>query len=141
MAELFKRLCLDLPDALTGQAKNLSHLFERVVVSAADPEPHAQDTLLAGSELGQRFAHVPHQIARLERRMRVDAVRRRNQLAQGGVAFLSDREVERDRLLHHRQHLLDALDRRSSARGDLAGGWLLATLLREPAPLPQNASG
>src|SRR5258708_19928410 len=106
VAQLFERLGLDLPDTLAGDPEGLADFGERVVVGAADAEAHAQDVLLARGQAGQRLAQDARQGARFDHRMGVDAVRRRDQLAQGRVAVLADPQAERYRPPPHPPHLL-----------------------------------
>ncbi len=47
VAQLAKRLGLDLPDALARHLEVLTHLFERVVALLADAEAHPEDLLFA----------------------------------------------------------------------------------------------
>jgi hypothetical protein len=53
MAQLAKRLGLDLPDALSGDREAPADLLERVLPLLADPEPQAEDLLLLRRERGQ----------------------------------------------------------------------------------------
>src|SRR6476661_7281635 len=71
-------------------------------------------------------------------RMRVDRVRRRDQIAQGRVPVLADWNIKRSRLLHHRQNLLHARDRNAGARRDLRRRRLPSMPLIKLSPLAQD---
>src|SRR6516162_6483846 len=115
VAQLRERLCLDLPNALARDAELLADLGQRAVIGVADAEAQAQDMLLTRRELGERLGHGGLQRARFRGRVRIDRVGRLDQVAQRGIAVLADRQVERRRLLHHREDLLDARQRNSRA--------------------------
>src|SRR5215470_9200476 len=53
VAQLPKRLRLDLPDALAGDVEPRPDLLERMVRPLADPEPEPEDLLLPGGERRQ----------------------------------------------------------------------------------------
>src|SRR6266542_7164940 len=74
MAELAERLGLDLPDALARDREVLPHLFERVLAAVREPEPEAQDLLLARRE------RVQHLVRLLAERQRDDRLHRRDHL-------------------------------------------------------------
>src|SRR5262249_26325836 len=120
VAKLLQRLGLDLTDALAGHAEGAADLLERVLVHAAETEAHAQDALLARGEPGERLGEMLPERALLRRLVRIDAVGRLDQLAERGIAVLADRQVERGRLLHHRERALDLRHRDAGALGDLA---------------------
>src|SRR5262245_14346058 len=141
VAQLAERLGLDLADTLAGDAEHLSDLLERMVGHAADAEAHAQDLLLARRELGERLGDRLRQRAALGRGVRIGRVRRLDQVAQGGVAVLADGQVERYRILHHGQDLLDTGDRNARARRHFRGAGIAPFLLVELAPLAQHLGG
>ena len=53
MPQLTQGLCLDLANSLARNVEVLAHLFERAICTLANPESHAQDTCLAGSQRRQ----------------------------------------------------------------------------------------
>ena len=60
MAQLVERLDLDLADALAGDPKPLTDLFERALAAVADAEPHLDENRLANSE--QRIPYDAAQV-------------------------------------------------------------------------------
>src|SRR5262245_27456646 len=107
MTQLLKRLGFDLPDALARHAEHLADLFQRMFGRAADAKAHSQDALFARRQLRQRFADGIAHGTRLRRCLRIDCIGRLDQITERRIAILADRQVERSRLLHERQHLLD----------------------------------
>src|SRR5712671_7193611 len=134
VAQLLEGGRLDLPDALARHPEGLPDLFEGMLRHAADAETHAQDALLARGEAGDGLDDEFAQRARLCGRVRIDRIRRRDQVAQGRVAVLADRKIEGGGLLHHRQHLLDASCRNARTPRDLVGHRFASLLLVELAP-------
>src|SRR5204862_5375285 len=105
MAQLLQGLGLDLPDAFARNAEDLTDLLECMVPRVADSEAHPQNALLARRQLRERLAHRACECARLRGGLRIDRIRGRNQVAKRGVAILAHWQVERGRLLPHREHL------------------------------------
>ena len=85
MTQLLERLRFNLPNPFPCHAEGLAHLLKGVLTHAADPETHAQDTLLARSQAGERLDDMSFKRVRFRRRMRVDGVWRLDQVAKGGA--------------------------------------------------------
>ncbi len=62
MFELAQRFGLDLADALAGHGELPTDFFESVVGVRAEPEAHAQHTLFARGEGGERTRYGPAQV-------------------------------------------------------------------------------
>src|SRR5512132_1182570 len=58
VAQLPKRLRLDLADPLPGHLEVLAHLLQGMVGFLADPEPHPENPLLARREASKNLVHL-----------------------------------------------------------------------------------
>src|SRR5262249_16225716 len=99
-AKLAQRLCLDLADPLAGDREALAALLERVVGLLADPEPEAQDLLLARGQRGEHLASLLLERQRHGRVGRRQGLPVLDEIAQRALLVVADRGLERDRLLH-----------------------------------------
>src|SRR6266852_1570152 len=105
MAQLVKRLDLDLANALAGDPKPLADLFERALAAVADAEPHLDDLFFARRERPQdRLGllleiYVDHRFGRRNDLAILDEV------AKMRISLCADRRLERDRLLRDLEHL------------------------------------
>src|SRR5262249_14344846 len=131
VAELAKRLRLDLPDTLSGHLEVLSDFLERVVALLADAESHPEDLLFArrqGLEHAPgllREVHVDDSLGGRDDALVFDEV------AEMRIFLFADGGLERDRLLRDLQDLPDLVERELHLLGDLFGGRLASVLLNE----------
>jgi low temperature requirement protein LtrA len=98
VAQLGQRLLFQLADPLAGQPQRAADLVQRVRVPVVEPEPHGHDRRLTGRQRVQRRTELlRHQLTvdQLGGLRRVDIL---DQVADGRLAVLADRGVERDRL-------------------------------------------
>ena len=109
MAQLAQRLRLDLADPLAGDVELLADLLEGPGTPVLQAEPELQHPPLAA---GQRVQHRLHllleQLVRggLGRGQRAAVL---DEVAEVGVLLLTDRRLERDRLLRDLDDLADLL--------------------------------
>src|SRR6185369_1087037 len=145
VAQLAQRVCLDLADPLTGQPELMADLLERSRSSVVEPEPEADDPLLAAFEAVEDLGHLlaKHRVRDgLERR---DRVRILDQAAELGIALVADRCLERDGIAPVAPDLLDLLGRDRGLRvlrqdvSDLRVRRLTPELDRELARGPRDA--
>src|SRR5688572_22394661 len=114
MAQLPKRMRLDLPNPLAGETELAADLLERPRTPVVEPEAKAKHPLLATLEAVEDLLDLllEHLVGnRLVGRDRVHVL---DQLTELRVAFLTDRRLERDRRSAVPSDLLDPLggDRR-----------------------------
>src|SRR5215472_10918801 len=99
MPELAQRLGLDLADALARHRELVADLFQRVVLVNADAEAHADYTLLARRERGERARRGLAQV-RLDGGVdRQDRVLVLDEIAEVGILLVADRRLDGERLL------------------------------------------
>ncbi len=137
MTQLAQCLGLDLADPLAGDVELLANLLQRAGSAVLQPEPELQHAPLT---TGQRVQHRLHLL--LEELMRRGLRRREratvlDEVAEMGVLFLTDRRLQRDRLLRDLDDLADLLGRHLDLLalrhrlGDLLDRRLAAELLEE----------
>src|SRR5262249_4457360 len=121
MPELAQRLGLDLADALARHRELLADLFQRVVLVHAQAEAHANYTLLARRERGERARRGLAQV-RLDRGVdRQDRVLVLDEIAEVGILLVADRGFQRQRLFHYLEHFANLLERHPELLGKLLG--------------------
>src|ERR1043165_1129514 len=133
MAQLAERLRLDLADALAGDLEVLAHFLERVVALLADAKAHAEDLLLTRRERREHLAGLIREVDAYHALTGRDDRLVLDEVAEMGVFLLTDRRLERDRLLRDLQDLADLVERQLHALGDLFRRRLAAELLDEVA--------
>src|SRR6266542_1097100 len=133
VAQLAQGFRFDLPDSFPGYVEGAADLFEGVLRAVADAETHLQDLLFARrqglQDPSRLILEVRHQ-DRLDWREHSTVL---DEVAQMRILFLSDRRLERDRLLRDLHDLADLGDRHVHALGDLLGVGLPSQLLHERA--------
>src|SRR5262249_22389950 len=133
MPELAQRLGLDLADALARHRELLADLFQRVVLVHAQAEAHANYTLLARRERGERARRGLAQV-RLDRGVdRQDRVLVLDEIAEVGILLVADRGFQRQRLFHYLEHFANLLERHAELLGKLLGRGLAADLVEHLA--------
>src|SRR5271170_1444221 len=137
-AKLAQRLGFDLPDALTGNVKFLTDLFESMLALAADAEAQPDDFLFFRR---QGLQNVGGLIAHVGIDYRVDgrtypAVF--DQISQRGFAVAADRSFKRHRIARNGFQLLDLLDRNVHAAADFVVGRHASQFLFELASCAQE---
>ena len=139
MAQLAQRLRLDLADPLAGHVELLADLLERAGTPVLEAEPELQHApLAAGERVEDRLDLLLEQLMRggLGRRQRAAIL---DEVAEVGVLLLTDRRLQRDRLLRDLDDLADLLGRDLDLLalrhrlGDLLDRRLATELLQEPA--------
>src|SRR5262249_54434263 len=136
--QLPSRLGLDLADALARHREPLADLFQRVVLVNADAEAHADYTLLAGREQGERARGGLAQV-RLDSGVdRQDRVLVLDEIAEVGILLVADRSFQRQRLLGDLEHLAHLLERHAALFGKLLGRGLAADLIEHLARLTHD---
>src|SRR5712692_2055158 len=117
MLELTQCLGLDLADALARQRELLADLLQRVVLVHADAEAHADYTLLARRERGERARRGLAQV-RLDGGVdRQDRVLVLDEIAEVGILLVADRGFERERLLRDLEDLAHLFERHAELLG------------------------
>ena len=117
--QLRHRPGLDLADPLPGEAEVLGHFLERALAGAVEAEAEREDRLLAVVEHGEHLGDLAGQQRRgrvVERRDRVAVL---DEVAELGVAVVTDGLVERDRVDRVAEHLDDLLERQLGFAGQL----------------------
>src|SRR5712691_8922404 len=99
MAQLAKRLRLDLADALAGHREVLPDLLQRMFAAVGKPEAETEDLLLARR---QRVEHLVRLLAQGEPDDRLHGRHHLlvlDEVAEMAVLLLADGRFQRDRLL------------------------------------------
>src|SRR6516162_11670662 len=131
--QLPQRLGLDLADALARDRKLLTDLFQRVVRIHADAEAHADYTLLARCEQGERARRGLAQVRLDDGVDRQDRVLVLDEIAEVGILLVADRGFQRQRLFHYLEHLANLLERHAELLGKLLGRGLASDLVEQLA--------
>src|ERR1700693_371475 len=129
--ELPQGLRFDLADSFARHVEGAPDFLEGVLRAVADTEAHLQDLLFPR---GQGLQHAPRLVLEVRDQDRLD--RREDppvldEVTQMRILFLSDRGLERDRLLRDLHDLADLGDGHVHALGDLLRVGLAAELLHE----------
>src|SRR5258708_15723190 len=131
MTQLAQRLRLDLPDALAGDVELAPDLLEGPGAAVLQTESQLENaTLAAGEALEDALDLLLEELVR-------GGVRRREGLVVGDegpevrILFLTDRRLERDRLLRDLDDLADLVGGDEHPLGDLLRGRLAAQLLEQ----------
>src|SRR5689334_23335441 len=111
VAKLRHRTGLDLADPLTGEAEVLGHFLERALAATVETEAKRQDRALALVEHGEDLGDLVRQQARGRVLERSDRVAVLDEVAELGVAVVTDGLVERDGVDRVTEHLDDLLER------------------------------
>src|SRR5215475_9703130 len=124
--------------ALARHRELLADLFQRVVLIHADAEAHADYTLLARRERGERARRGLAQV-RLDSCIdRQDRVLVLDEVAEVGIFLVADRSFQRQRLLGDLEHLAHLLERHAKLLGKLLGRGLAADLIEHLARLTHD---
>src|SRR5215475_1854759 len=119
--------------ALARHRELLADLFQRVVLVHADSEAHADYTLLARRERGERARRGLAQVRLDDSVDRQDRVLVLDEIAEVGVLLVADRSFQRQRLPDDLEHLAHLLERHPKLLGELLGGGLVANLVEQLA--------
>src|SRR6516162_11414591 len=133
MLQLPERFRLDLADALARDRELLADLFQGVVLVHADAEAHADYTLLARRERGERARRGLAQVRLDDGVDRHDRVLVLDEIAEVGILLVADRGFQRQRLFHYLEHLANLLERHAELFGKLLGRGFAADLLEQLA--------
>ena len=131
MTELPERLRLDLADTLTRDIEFLADFLKRACTAVIQTEPQAEDLLLS---LRQRSQHLDELLLQkcegcgIRRDRNVVIL---NKVSEMAVLLLTDRRLERDRLLRDLQDLTDTLYGHIHLFRDFLRGRLAAEFLKE----------
>src|ERR1039457_701177 len=128
MPQFPERLGLDLPYALARHGEMLADLFERVLAAVLQSKAHLDDLLFAGTEGLQDFGRLFAKVQIDDRLGRRHHAAVDQKIAEMGFFFLTDRRLERDRLLRDPQDLAHLSHRQLHAHGQLFGGLLAPPL-------------
>src|SRR6185503_16403990 len=127
--QLRQRLALDLPDALARDPELAADLLEGAGVAVEESEPELDHLLLA---LGERVEDGLELLLQQDEARGVDGddrVRVLDEVAEVRVLLLTDRRLERHRLLRHLEDLADLVGADAHLAADLLGGGLAAEVL------------
>src|SRR5262245_4754401 len=138
MSELAERLGLDLADTFPCHGKILSDFFKGVLTTVGQAEAQPQHLLLARRERVQHLVGLLAQGETDDRLDRRDDLLVLDEITQMTVLFLSDRRLQRDRLLRDLQDLAHLVDRHLHLGRDLFWSRLAAELLHELAGGPDK---
>src|SRR5436190_14816920 len=119
VTQLRQRLRLDLPDPLAGNPELLADLLQRPRVPVDQAEPQLDDLLLP---VGQRVQDRVELLLQEDEGGgidRYDGVAVLDEVAEVGVLLLTDRRLERDRLLRQLEDLAHPLRRELHLVADL----------------------
>src|SRR5439155_17203065 len=133
MAQLAQCLGLDLPDALAGHVELTPHFLERPRATVLEPEPQLQHApLAAGQALEHGLDLLLEELVRgrIGRRQRAGV---RNEVAEVRVFLLTDRRLQRDRLLRDLDDLTHLVLGDGHALRDLFRCRLATELLKQGA--------
>src|SRR2546427_2906101 len=133
VAELAQRLGLDLRDALAGHPEPLADLFQRALVAVDQSKPQLQHAPLPRRE---RVEHVLDLGMQHRERRGIgwrDRLAVLDEVTEVGVLLLSDRRLERDRILRDLHDLAHLLGRDPHLLADLLVARLATELLEKPA--------
>src|SRR6185369_2445520 len=112
MPQFAQRLRFDLADALASDVEVLTHFFQRALVpTIVESEPQTNHTLFTRAQRLQNVAGDLTQVRRDHTRRRTLARLVFDQVAQLRITILTDRRLERDRILHQLARLADLLHR------------------------------
>src|SRR5262249_3021782 len=113
----------------------VADLFQRVVLVHADAEAHADYTLLARRERGERARRGLAQIGLNRGVDRQDRVLVLDEIAEVGILLVADRGFQRQRLLGDLEPLAHLPERHAELLGKLLGRGLAADLVEHLARL------
>src|SRR2546425_6339019 len=133
VAQLAQRLGLDLADALARDAETLAHLFQRPLVAVDQPETQLQHAPLAWRERVEDVFDLRVEHGERGRVRRRDCLTVLDEVAEVRVFLLSDRGLERDRVLRDLHDLAHLLGRDAHLLADLLVARLATELLEQPA--------
>src|SRR2546425_680403 len=133
VAQLAQRLGLDLADALARDAETLAHLFQRPLVAVDQPETQLQHAPLAWRERVEDVFDLRVEHGERGRVRRRDCLTVLDEVAEVRVFLLSDRGLERDRVLGDLHDLANLLGSDPHLLADLLVTRLAAQLLEQPA--------
>src|SRR5919198_945192 len=131
--ELFKRVVLDLPDALPRDVERAPDLLKSTRSAACEAKTHLNYLTLALRQRRERTMNVLlAQVlgGQLERRLGRLVL---DEVAQLGLLLVADRLLQRDRLLAHAENVADLARCAVQLGGDLLGRGLAAERLDELA--------
>src|SRR3990170_3291072 len=130
MAKLPKRLCFDLANPFSGNTELSSDFLQRAGFPIIESEPTLQYLFLAGRQTVQDLIEMSFQ-----KLMSCFIVRRhsrcRNKIAKVTILFISDRGLERCRLLGNFDDLLDFCRFDLECFCDLFNRWLTSEFLHQ----------